>query len=102
VRLRADRHKILPDYLCYYTQSHAYRREVRLNTVQSTIANVSAERYGNFAVPLPPLDEQQGIVEHLDRVTGEVDRLVSILEQQIVRLCEYRSALIVATITRGL
>jgi hypothetical protein len=102
VRLRADRHKILPDYLCYYTQSHAYRREVRQNTVQSTIANVSAERYGNFAVPLPPLDEQQGIVEHLDRVTGEVDRLVSILEQQIVRLREYCSALIVSTITRGL
>ncbi len=101
VRLRADRRKILPDYLCYYTQSRAYRREVRLNTVQSTIANVSAERYGNFAVPLPPLNEQQGIVERLDRVTGEVDRLVSVIEQQLARLREYRSALIVSTITRG-
>jgi restriction endonuclease S subunit len=102
VRLRADRRKILPDYLCYYTQSRAYRREVRLNTVQSTIANVSAERYGNFAVPLPPLGEQQAIVDRLDRATGKVDRLVSVIGQQIVRLREYRSALIVATLTRGL
>jgi type I restriction enzyme S subunit len=102
VRLRADRRKILPDYLHYYTQSGGYRREVRLNTVQSTIANVSAERYGNFAVPLPPLTDQQAIVEFLDRATGTVDALASITGQLLLRLREYRSALIVTTITRGL
>ena len=75
---------------------------MRLKTDQSTIANVSAERYGNFAVPLPPLGEQQAIVDRLDRATGKVDRLVPVIEQQIVRLREYRSALIVATVTRGL
>jgi type I restriction enzyme S subunit len=102
VRLRADRRKILPDYLHYYTQSGGYRREVRLNTVQSTIANVSAERYGNFAVPLPPLTDQQAIVEFLDRATGTVDALALITEQQLLRLREYRSALLVTAITRGL
>jgi len=102
VRLRADRRKILPDYLHYYTQSRLYWREVRLNMVQSTIANVSAERYGNFAVPLPPLEEQQTIAELLDGATAKIDRLVSVIGQELVRLSEYRSALIVATITRGL
>jgi type I restriction enzyme S subunit len=101
VRLRPDRRKILPDYLYYYTQSHAYRNEVRLHTVQSTIANVSAERFGNFTVPLPPLEEQRAIVELLKRETGLVNRLMSATEGQLARLHEYRSALIVETITRG-
>jgi type I restriction enzyme S subunit len=101
VRVRADRRKILPDYLYYYAQSRGYRREVRLHTVQTTIANVSAERYGDFAVPLPPLNEQRAIVECLDRATAKIDGLVSVIEKQLVRLREYRSALIVTTITRG-
>ena len=70
VRLRPDRRQVLPDYLYYYTQSRAFRHEVRLNTVQATIANVSADRYGNFTIPLPPLEEQQAIVEFLQRMTG--------------------------------
>jgi hypothetical protein len=99
VRLRPDRRKILPDYLYYYTRSWAYRNEVRLNTVQSTIANVSAERYGNFAIPLPPLAEQRAIVEFLQRATGTLDRLMATIERQLGRLHEYRCSLIVAAVT---
>jgi type I restriction enzyme S subunit len=99
VRLRPDRRKILPDYLYYYTRSATYRNEVRLNTVQSTIANVSAERYGNFAIPLPSLAEQQAIVEFLQKVTGKLDRLLAAIERQLDRLREYRYSLIVAAVT---
>lgn len=101
IRLRPDRRKVLPDYLYYYTQSRAYRDQVRLNAIQSTIANVSAERYGNFTIPLPPLEEQQAIVAFLQRMTGAVDRLVAATSRQISRLHEYRASLIVETITRG-
>jgi type I restriction enzyme, S subunit len=99
IRLRPDRRKILPDYLYYYTRSWAYRSEVRLHTVQSTIANVSAERYGNFAIPVPPLTEQQAIVEFLQKVTGALDRLMAAIERQLGRLEEYRGSLIVAAVT---
>jgi restriction endonuclease S subunit len=101
IRLRPDCRKILPDYLYYYTQSQPYRNEVRVNTVQSTIANVSAERFGNFAIPLPALDQQQKIVEFLGRVTDAVDRLAAATAHQLNCLNEYRSSLIVETITRG-
>ena len=101
IRLRPDRRKILPDYLYYYTQSRAYRDKVRLHTIQSTIANVSAERYGNFAIPLPPLEQQQAMVAHLQRMTVAVDRLVAVTTRQLARLHEYRCSLIVETITRG-
>lgn len=102
VRLRPDPRKILPDYLYYYTQSRAYRDDVRLHTVQSTIANVSAERFGNFLVPLPPLEAQQAAVDRLDSETAKIDRLIAITVRQLALLRECRSALIVAAVTRGL
>ena len=102
VRLRPDRRRVLPDYLHYFTQSRAYRNQVRLHTVQSTIANVSAERYGNFELPLPPLKEQQAIVDSLNIATKRLDRLLAVTERQLSLLREYRSAVIVAAVTRGL
>jgi restriction endonuclease S subunit len=101
VRLRPDRRQILPDYLYYYTQSRAFQHEVRLSTVQATIANVSADRYGNFAIPLPPLEEQRAIVEFLDRRTRVIDSLLPTIALHIERLQEYRSALVVDLVTRG-
>jgi len=102
VRLRPDRRRVLPDYLHYFTQSRAYRNQVRLHTVQSTIANVSAERYGNFEVPLPPLKEQHAIVDSLNMATKKLDRLLAVTELQLSLLREYRATLIVDAVTRGL
>ena len=101
VRLRPDRRKILPDYLYYYTQSHAFRRHVWVSTVQSTIANVNAERFGNFSIPLPPLEEQQAIVKFLDGRTQKLDALLRVVTQQLAKLREYRRALIVFAVTKG-
>jgi type I restriction enzyme S subunit len=101
VRLRPDRRKILPDYLYYYTQSQAFRRQVWISTLQSTIANVSAERFGNFSIPLAPVGEQQEIVKFLDGRTQTLDALLRVVEQQLAKLREYRRALIVAAVTKG-
>ncbi|HKW96435.1 MAG TPA: restriction endonuclease subunit S [Bryobacteraceae bacterium] len=101
VRFRPDHRQILPDYFAWYTETHAFRQEVRLSTVQATIANLSAERYANFAIPLPPLGEQAAIVAFVNRRAHILDSLISALEQQIEKLCEYRSALVVAMATRG-
>jgi type I restriction enzyme, S subunit len=101
VRLRPDRLQILPDYLYYYTQSRAFQHEVRLSTVQATIANVSADRYGNFPILLPPIEEQRAIVEYLDSRTRVIDSLLRTIGLHIERLREYRSALVVDLVTRG-
>jgi type I restriction enzyme S subunit len=101
VRLRPDRRKILPDYLYYYTQSQAFRRQVWVSTVQSTIANVNAERFGNFSIPLAPLEEQPGIVKFLDERTQKLDALGRVVERQLAKLRDYRRALIVSAVTAG-
>jgi type I restriction enzyme S subunit len=101
VRLRPDRRKVLPDYLYYYTQSQSFRRQVWISTVQSTIANVNAERFGNFSIPLAPLEEQHAIVKFLDGRTQKADALLRVVERQLDKLREYRRALIVSAVTKG-
>jgi type I restriction enzyme S subunit len=101
VRLRPDRRKVLPDYAYYYTQSHAFRRQVALCAVQSTIPNVSAERYGNFSISLPPLAEQEKIVRSLDQSIQKLNSALRLVKRQVLKWREYRQALTVAAITRG-
>lgn len=48
---------------------------------------------------VPPIDEQQAIVDFLDHDTAYIDRMVANVEEAIDRLQEYRSALITAAVT---
>ena len=52
-----------------------------------------------FAVPLPPVDEQREIAAWLDRRTAELRRLSDTIQLGILRLREYRSALICEAVT---
>jgi restriction endonuclease S subunit len=102
VRLRPQRSKVLPDYLYYFTQSHAFDEQVRAGAVQATILNLNAERYANFSIPLPQLEEQQAVVDSLDAETGTIGRIAAGIRSQIELLREYREVLICAAVTRGL
>jgi type I restriction enzyme S subunit len=49
--------------------------------------------------PVPPRDEQQAIVQHLELETAEIDALVAKVREAIERLKEFRTALISAVVT---
>jgi type I restriction enzyme, S subunit len=51
------------------------------------------------AVSWPPLSEQIAIASYLDRETAKIDRLAGKVEEAIIRLLEYRTALITAAVT---
>ncbi len=86
----------------YYLQSRYYESFISEATIQSTIQNVSAERYANLLITTPPLDEQQAIAEYLDRKTAQIDAVVHEKEEQIRLLIEQRQAVISHAVTRGL
>jgi type I restriction enzyme S subunit len=52
-----------------------------------------------FPVPLMSLVEQQKIIEYLDKQTKEIDDLVSMEQNKIELLKEYRQSLISEVIT---
>ncbi|MBB5043468.1 hypothetical protein [Shinella fusca] len=49
--------------------------------------------------PVPPLDEQQDIVERISAETTKIDRLRAATENSIALLKERRAALIAAAVT---
>jgi len=65
----------------------------------STIAHLTGEQLRKYRFPTPPLSEQTAIAAYLDRETSKIDQLVAKVEAVIVRLQEYRTALITAAVT---
>jgi len=89
-------------FVVYFTQSGIYWGWLRSSFIQSTIQNVSAERYASLFLPLPSLGEQRAIVAFLDRETARVDGLVPTKERLVELLQEKRAALITRAVTKGL
>jgi len=102
IRARMDQKKAVPAFVKYFTASRAYWQWLSSIFIQSTIQNVSAEKYADLQLSLPPVTEQAAIAAYLDRETGRMDELVGKKRELIERLKEKRTALISRTVTRGL
>ena len=61
--------------------------------------NIAQGDIKEFAVPLPPVDEQAAIVAHIATETATLDALRSATERTIALLKERRTALIAAAVT---
>ena len=89
--------KIERDYLYYFWTTQT---ELLLEQ-QSGYGqpNLNIEIVSNVRFPLPPLSEQQQIVEYLDEHTQLIDKTTSIEEKRIELLKEYRQSLISEVVT---
>jgi type I restriction enzyme S subunit len=65
----------------------------------TTIQHLYQSTFYNFSFPVPPLLEQQSIIEFLDRETAQIDILIEKINKSIGYLKEYRIALISDTVT---
>lgn len=64
--------------------------------------NIQYEDFSTMYLPIPSLDEQQRIVEYLDEKCGEIDALISLQEQMIAQLSDYKQSVITEAVTKGL
>ncbi|MDD2467743.1 MAG: restriction endonuclease subunit S [Desulfobulbus sp.] len=65
----------------------------------TTMPIINQDETKNLILTVPPLPEQTAIATYLDRETAKIDQLVTKVEAAIVRLLEYRTALITAAVT---
>lgn len=99
IKARSARHLLIPDYLYLYTRSHSYETWKNLIFTQATIQNISATKYGYLEVPVPPLNEQCAILDHLRSELSRTDQLEAILRNQIETITAYRKSLIHECVT---
>ncbi|MDW7726427.1 MAG: restriction endonuclease subunit S [Candidatus Methanoperedens sp.] len=83
---------------CWYLL-HRVRVQLYMNATGSTYDAVSSDDVGNMVFVCPPLPEQRAIAAFLDRKTGRIDILTTKIRESVLKLCEYRTALISAAVT---
>jgi len=99
IRAKLDTNKILPGYLMYVTDSSDYEEWKNSIFIQSTIQNISAERYSQLPIPLPSLDEQNIIISLLNKQCERINRVISKLNTEIALFTEYRTRLVSDVVT---
>lgn len=86
-------------YYCYWMNSEAAMRYFQLEGWGSAQLNISVPILKFLPVTIPPLSEQEAIVDFLDAETATIDGLVGEARDVIGLLKERRSALIAAAVT---
>ena len=64
--------------------------------------NIDYNILGNKYIPIPPIDEQEAIVEYLDSKTSKIDSYVAERERELQSLEELKQAEIAHIVTHGL
>jgi len=99
IRARLHPARMVAKFAHYCTQSDGYWQWIASSFIQATIQNVSAEKYANLWIGVPPLAEQRAIVAHLDTQCAKLDTVACAAERAIAHLTEYRQAVISAAVT---
>lgn len=97
--LRSDKEKCYPKFLFYGLQSTNFQKQVAFNWSYGTQQNLGMRTLEQLLLPIPPISEQQQIAEYLDKKCAEIDKLISIKQQKIEKLTEYKKSLIYEYVT---
>ena len=96
---RYNKERMLPRFLFYQLQSNGYQKQIELNWSYGTQQNIGMRTLEKLILSVPPLSEQQSIADYLDQKCCEIDELISIKQQKIEKLKDYKKSLIFECVT---
>lgn len=89
-------------YLAYYLRSLAFLKVYKkiTNGVRENTSDFrSWDKAGTINMLIPPIEEQNAIVEYLDKKTFEIDTLITSIQKQITLVKELRAKIIADVVT---
>lgn len=91
------------NFLFYILQHSELKREF-VSSMRGTggLKRIEPELIYNYRIPIPPLDEQEAIADYLDSKCGEIDAMMSKIDEKISLFQRMRSAIITKAVTKGL
>lgn len=85
-------------YLTYFYLSLDFDKKLR--PLYTGLRNViQRNTFMSIKSPLPPRDEQDRIADFLDKKTYETEKAISLIEEEIVKIIEFRNILIADAVT---
>jgi type I restriction enzyme S subunit len=94
IRIRPDGQTANPHFLLYFMKSRPARSRLTSDGGGTGISNINQAKLAALPVFLPPLKQQEEIVNHLDAFSEELKRLASIYERKIAALEELKTSLL--------
>lgn len=95
IRLRPNRAKLLPEFLFTFMQTNAYWGWVQVMSTRSGQPGVNGQEYAQLSIPLPPISEQQKIVD----ILSTWDRAIELTEKLIAAKQKRKQALMQQLLT---
>ena len=72
----------------------ADKKRLKDNAFYTTLPIINNSYLSQNKIIVPLIEEQQEIADYLDKKCSEIDQLISIKQQKIVELKEYKKSLI--------
>ena len=91
-----------PKLFFAFTQSAGFMRWKEATLIRATIQNISADKYSNLSVPVPPTSEQRYLLRWLHKFLTCLERDRQVLVHEVDLLREYRTRLIADVVTGNL
>lgn len=92
-------YKILNKYVEYFCKSKCFTECVACYSVGINYPAIKASDLVGFIICQPNFAEQQQIADYLDKKCADIDSLISIKQQKIEKLQEYKKSLIYEYVT---
>ena len=99
IRAKIDTNKALPEFVYAITLSKFYELWKNKIFIQATIQNISAEKYNNLPIPLPPIEEQKELVQIINHKVDAIETMIAKIEQYIKELTDLKFCLIADVVT---
>ncbi len=99
LRALALTHEVNPAFLLYYMQGMNDTIVTLYQKIGATVESIEMNWFLYFPVAIPPLEEQNCIVETLDSKCSSLDQIIKQNENTIKLLKEYRQSLICEAVT---
>lgn len=95
--------KLQAEYLHYFLHNYLFRRNAE-PFMKGTAGQkrISSQYMMTHYFALPPLDEQQNIVNYLKTKTNQIDRKLDLLTQKLEKYSNLKKSLSNETVTKGL
>lgn len=82
-----------------YNSLLVMKEQFMSSTIKNTQMNLNVDRIGTNAIVIPSIEEQKQIVAFIETATSKIANAISLKEQEIEKLKEYKATLINSAVT---
>lgn len=94
IRIIPDVKTVLPEFVFLYFQSPEYWGQVGTKVAGAAQPNINGAKLGEFVLPLPSLEQQTEIVEHLNNLVDRTRNLEAETQERLDHLTSLKSSLL--------